>query len=392
MEHAIGRAMRLIKMGRAGGGSCGVTKRETMIGYVRTGCKQRRGYPATTQKNWGENVGQTPMIDLTPLDHRIPDGVKVFGKCEFLNPSGSIKDRIVKHIIEENERKGTLVPNKGQTIVAASSGNTAASLAMFCAIKGYKCILITNKKTSDEKIAQLGAYGAEVIVTESGVDIEDPRHYQNVETRMVEENADYFGINQYDNPLNPEAYYQTLGPEIWLQTEGKVSHFVAAGSTGGTLTGTARFLKKMKPECRAVMPDPHGSIFYEMWAHNKRIKPGKFEVEGVGKDSIPLCLDLGLVDDMPRFSDEQAFSTCRKMSSTMGVMVGGSAGGNVFSSLELARSLDAPATIVTILCDSGVKYLSKIFNDQWIAEKGYTLDENDWAEYKVGSLGDTGLV
>lgn len=334
------------------------------------------------------------MIDLTQLipQDSIPKGTQVYGKCEFLNPSGSIKDRIVKHIIEENEKKGLLVPRSGQTIVAASSGNTAASLAMFCAIKGYECILITNKKTSDEKIAQLSAYGAQVIVTDSGVSIEDPRHYQNVETRLVQENTSYFGVNQYDNPLNPEAYYQSLGPEIWLETEGKITHFVAAGSTGGTVTGTAKFLKKMKPECRTIMPDPHGSIFYEMWAHNRQIKPGKFEVEGVGKDSIPMCLDLDLVDEMPRFSDEEAFSMCRKMSKEMGVMVGGSAGGNVFSALKLAQSLDEPTCVVTILCDSGVKYLSKIFNDDWMKEKGFSVEETHWGEYKVGSLGDTSVL
>lgn len=334
------------------------------------------------------------MIDLTSL---LPPGsvherTKVLGKCEFLNPSGSVKDRIVKHILETNEAKGTLVP--GMTVVAASSGNTAASLAMFCAIKGYRCVLITNKKCSSEKIAQLSAYGAEVMITESGVPIEHPDHYQNVEIRLVEENDSYFGVNQYDNPLNPEAYFQTLGPEVWLQTEGHITHFVAAGSTGGTLTGTARFLKKMKPTCQAIMPDPHGSIFYEMWKNQKLIKPGKFEVEGVGKDSIPQCLDLNLVDDMPRFSDEDAFRICRRVSQEMGVMIGGSAGGNTFSALELARSVgaDEPACIVTILCDSGVKYLSKIFNDDWIKEKGYDMEKDLWAEYRVGSLGDTSMI
>eukprot|EP00938_MAST-03A_sp_MAST-3A-sp1_P006229 g6229.t1 len=348
----------------------------------------------STISSWSENTGETPMIDLTSLicSDTIPKGTKVLGKCEFMNPSGSIKDRIVKHIIESNEKTGRLVPNSGQTIVAASSGNTAASLAMFSAIKGYDCILITNKKCSEEKVAQLSAYGAQVVITDSGVSIDDPRHYQNVEIQLCEENESYFGINQYDNPLNPEAYYQTLGPEIWLQTKGQVTHFVAAGSTGGTLTGVSRFLKKMKPEVQSIMPDPHGSIFYEMWANNKLIEPGKFEVEGVGKDSIPSCLDLSLVDSMPRFHDEQAFGMCRKISSEMGVMIGGSAGGNVYSALELAQSLEEPGVIVTILCDSGVKYLSKIFNDSWMEEKGYNVEESGWSEFRVGSLGNTSML
>merc|ERR1711871_948054 len=275
----------------------------------------RRAYSniSKSETKWGMNVGNTPVIDLAPLlpEGALAPGVRVLGKCEFTNPSGSIKDRIVQHILNDAERSGKIKP--GDTIVAASSGNTAASLAMFCAIRGYKCILITNKKTSQEKLDQLFAYGAETIVTPSGVPADSPEHYQNVETRLCEENSSYFGLNQYDNPLNPDAYFRTLGPEIWNDTQGQVTHFVAAGSTGGTLSGTGKFLKMMNPNLKAIMPDPHGSIFYDMWANQKLVPVGKFEVEGVGKDSIPLALDMGIIDAMPRFSDAEAFQTCRKM-------------------------------------------------------------------------------
>merc|ERR1719410_2309378 len=223
---------------------------------------------------WEGRVGLTPMVDLTFLAPKgsIAPGVKVLGKCEFTNPSGSIKDRIVRHMLDSAESEGRL--KRGDTVVAASSGNTAASLAMFSAMRGYRSILITNRKTSEEKINALYAYGAEVVISETGVGPDHPEHYQNVENRMVAENPGYFGLNQYDNPMNPDAYFRTLGPEIWTDTSGKVTHFVAAGSTGGTISGTMKFLKMMKP-------------------------PGKFLVEGVGKDSIPKAMDFNMVDLMP---------------------------------------------------------------------------------------------
>ena len=323
------------------------------------------------------SVGNTPLLDLSALAPDLPKGVRVLGKAEFSNPSGSVKDRIVEYILDEQERIGRLTRFSGQTIVASSSGNTATSLAMFSALRGYRCIAITNRGTSKEKVQQLYAYGAEVVVTASGVPTDSPVHYQNVEKQLVEENPGYFGLNQYDSPLNPEAYYATLGPELWAQTNGKITHLVAAGSTGGTVSGTARFLKKKNQAIQVIMPDPPGSIFYDWWAHRKLVKPTSFEVEGVGKDSIPQALDLSLIDVMPRFSDEQAFATCRTIARRMGMMVGGSAGGNVHAALTLARKLKGPATVVAILCDSGTKYLSKIFNDEWMASKGYDVAAMD---------------
>lgn len=201
--------------------------------------------------------------------------------------------------------------------------------------------------------------------------------------------------------MNPEAYYRTLGPELWTATNGTITHLVAAGSTGGTVSGTARYLKEMNPSVQVVMPDPVGSIFYDKWANDADVKPRSFEVEGVGKDSIPAALNLSCVDAVPRFKDEQAFQTCRLIAKRLGMMVGGSAGGNVYAALELAKTLKGPATVVAILCDSGTKYLSKIFNDKWMSEKGFKLqalegegaeEPPEWDEFKVGSLGDTSIL
>ena len=237
---------------------CGAQRAPAGIGIVcsiisaTTNAKAPPLVNGVVSTKWEQmNVGGTPLISLAKLAPGLPSGVQVFGKAEFLNPSASIKDRIVEYILDEQERLGRLVRNSGQTIVAASSGNTAASLAMFSAMRGYKCILITNRKTSAEKVQQLHAYGAEVIVTAAGVPADHPEHYQNVENRLVEENPSYFGLNQYDNPLNPAAYYATLGPELWEQTGGRITHFVAAGSTGGTISGTTRYLKEQNPEIQA---------------------------------------------------------------------------------------------------------------------------------------------
>ncbi|EOD17437.1 hypothetical protein EMIHUDRAFT_310822 [Emiliania huxleyi CCMP1516] len=312
------------------------------------------------------SVGNTPLLDLSALAPDLPKGVRVLGKAEFSNPSGSVKDRIVEYILDEQERIGRLTRFSGPDHRRLLVGQHGTSLAMFSALRGYRCIAITNRGTSKEKVQQLYAYGAEVVVTASGVPTDSPVHYQNVEKQLVEENPGYFGLNQYDSPLNPEAYYATLGPELWAQTNGKITHLVAAGSTGGTVSGTARFLKKKNQAIQVIMPDPHGSIFYDWWAHRKLVKPTSFE-----------GLDLSLIDVMPRFSDEQAFATCRTIARRMGMMVGGSAGGNVHAALTLARKLKGPATVVAILCDSGTKYLSKIFNDEWMASKGYDVAAMD---------------
>lgn len=333
-------------------------------------------------RRWIESVGMTPLINLSSLSPN--PSVEIYAKAEFLNPSGSVKDRIVQHIFDRAEASGDLKP--GGTVVAASSGNTAASVAMFAAIRGYKSIVITNSKTSKEKLDALYAYGAEVMLTRSGVAADHPDHYQNIELKLCQENDSFFSVNQYENPLNPEAYYHTLGPEIWEQTGGKVDCFIAAASTGGTITGTARYLKDQKPSLQALMPDPLGSIFFDYYKSGKIGKTGSFQVEGVGKDSIPGALDFNVVDELVQFSDQQAFDMCHRLAHEEGLLVGGSAGANVWAAVDLAGRVEVPPgdthTIVTLLPDSGVKYLSKIFNEDWMAEYVTTFDKDEFTNQR----------
>lgn len=311
-----------------------------------------------------EQIGNTPLVDLSYLSAN-PE-VKIYAKCEFMNPTMSIKDRIAKHIIADAEESGQLKP--GDTIVAATSGNTGASIAMFASMKGYKPVIITNQKTSQEKQDIMKAYGAELIVGPAGVPSDSPDHYMNMASRMAEENG-WYDVDQYNNLKNPEAYYKTLGPEIWAQTDQKVTHFVAAGSTGGTISGVGKYLKEVSDnKCKIVLADPHGSIFYDFWKDGVLSQPKSFLVEGVGKDSIPGAMDMSLVDDMVQVSDKESFHMCRKLSKEQGMLIGGSAGLNLSGAVQLSGKIEK-GVIVTILCDSGAKYLSKIFNDEWMASK-----------------------
>eukprot|EP01012_Entosiphon_sulcatum_P027378 TRINITY_DN33000_c0_g1_i1.p1 TRINITY_DN33000_c0_g1~~TRINITY_DN33000_c0_g1_i1.p1 ORF type:complete len:317 (+),score=57.17 TRINITY_DN33000_c0_g1_i1:60-1010(+) len=312
-------------------------------------------------------IGSTPIVEISKLN---PNPlVRILAKCEFANPTGSMKDRIAAHIIAGAEKSGKLQP--GGTIICASSGNTGTAVAMIAAMRGYKAIIICNEKTSVEKQNGPRAYGAEVVVTPSGVPADDPRHYQNKAKELERLIPGSFNIDQYDNPLNPEAYYLSLGPEIWAQTNGNVDVFVMAASTGGTISGTGRYLKQANPNCKVIMPDPHGSIFYHYWKTGEVIGPKPFAIEGVGKDSIPGALDLSVVDDIIQITDKQAFDVCRRLAREEGILVGGSAGANVAVALEIAKRCTQPTTIVTVLCDHGSKYYSKIYNDDWMREKGF---------------------
>ena len=238
-------------------------------------------------------IGNTPLVDLSFLSEK--PGVRIYGKAEFLNPSGSIKDRIANHIINKAEKEGKLRP--GGTVVAATSGNTGSAVAMVCAMRGYKYIVITNAKTSKEKRDSMAAYGGQVLVGPCGVSADDPMHYQNMARTLCAENPDYFDVDQYDNPNNPEAYYLSLGPEIWEQTEGAVSHFVAGGSTGGTISGTGRYLKEQNREVQVCMPDPKGSVFWDYWQEGipeSELEPKSYQVRGQTSTSTssllpPIC-------------------------------------------------------------------------------------------------------
>lgn len=319
---------------------------------------------------YSDLVANTPMIELTQMvpPARRTEGVRVFAKCEFFNPGFSIKDRIVQHILDQAEADGRL--KKGMTVVAASSGNTGASTAMMCAMRGYNCIITTSTKCSKEKMDAIRAYGARLLVSPPGVQEDHPFHYMRMAQTLVARNPGWFDINQYDTQDNPAGHYRTLGPEIWKQTNGCVTHFVAAGSTGGTVSGTGRYLKEQNPNITVALADPVGSIFTEYFKSRKISKPQKFLVEGVGKGSIPGAMHFDVIDKVLPVTDSQAFAMCAQLARTQGICAGGSSGLNVFAALQLAEQMEEPATIVTILCDLGVKYLSKVYNNDWLQANG----------------------
>ncbi|HEY2566596.1 MAG TPA: cysteine synthase family protein [Candidatus Aquirickettsiella sp.] len=311
-----------------------------------------------------KSIGNTPLIKLQKI---VPNKhVSILVKCEFANPSGSIKDRIVDYIITDAEQNGYLKP--GGTIVENTSGNTGAAIAMLAAVKGYRAILTMPDKVSLEKQNALRAYGAEIVVTPTAAAPDSPEHYINVAKRIAVETPNSFRLDQYDNPKNPEAHYLSTAPEIWQQTRGNIDIFIASGSTGGTVSGVGRFLKEKNPAIKVIMPDPVGSIYYEYFKNGKIPDGGNsnYLVEGVGEDHIAKALDFSVLDEVIPFTDKEAFLMARRLAKEEALLVGGSSGGNVWAALKMAAELTEPTTIVTILPDSGIKYLSKIYNDEWM--------------------------
>lgn len=309
-------------------------------------------------------IGNTPLVEIKTLN---PNPlVKILVKLEFFNPSGSIKDRIVRHIIEDAEKNGLLKP--GGTIVENTSGNTGAAVAMIAAMKGYKAILTMPDKVSQEKQNALKAYGAEIVVTPTNVGPESPEHYVNKAIAIAKNTPNSFRVNQYDNPKNPEAHYLTTGPEIWRQTHGKIDYFIASGSTGGTISGVGRYLKEKNPHIKVVMPDPIGSIYYHYFKTKTLPKDGNcnYFVEGIGEDHIAKAMDFSILDEVLQFDDKQAFSTARELARKEGILGGGSSGANLWGALQIAKRIKESATIVTVIPDGGVKYLSKMYDDNWM--------------------------
>lgn len=316
-----------------------------------------------TFKTLLQSIGHTPLVRLQNLSPK--EYVTILAKCEFMNPSGSIKDRIAAYIIEDAEKNGLLKP--GGTIVENTSGNTGAAVAMIAAMKGYKVILTMPDKVSKEKQDALRAYGAKIVVTPTSAAPDSPEHYVNTAIRIAAETPNSFRVNQYDNKKNPEAHYKSTAPEIWDQSNGKVDIFVAAASTGGTISGVGRYLKERNPKIKIVMPDPVGSIYYEFFK-TKKIPHGSctYQVEGVGEDHMTLAMDFSVVDDVMQFTDKDAFTTARCLAKEEGILAGGSSGANVWAAIKIAETLTEPTTIVTMLPDTGIKYLSKCYNDDWM--------------------------
>jgi cystathionine beta-synthase len=307
-------------------------------------------------------VGRTPLVRL----RRVASGIRptVLAKLEMLNPGGSVKDRIGLRMIEAAERAGLLRP--GGTIVEPTSGNTGHGLAIAAAIKGYRCIFVMPDKMSQEKVALLRAYGAEVVITPTAVAPESPESYYRVADRLTEEIPRAFQPNQYFNQENPAAHYETTGPEIWEQTGGKVDVLVAGVGTGGTITGTGRYLKERNPEVMVVGADPEGSVFS---APEEDPKP--YLVEGIGEDFWPETFDPAVVDRYVRASDRDSFLLARRITREEGILVGGSSGTALHAALEVGKELDGSKTIVVILPDTGRNYLSKLYSETWMLQYGF---------------------
>src|SRR6266852_5238780 len=317
-------------------------------------------------------LGNTPLVRLNKITH----GYKgyYFAKVETFNPGGSVKDRIGVEIIEEAEREGRLRP--GGTIVEATSGNTGLGLAIAAAIKGYKCVFTMPDKMSIEKILLLRAFGAEVIVTPTAVPHDSPESYTEVAKRVVRETPNSILANQYFNPKNPESHYKTTGPEIWDQTGGQIDYFVCGVGTGGTITGAGKFLKEKNPNIKVVGIDPRGSILREYFYTNKYSPVLKtYKVEGIGQDWLPGTLNFEVIDDMVEANDKESFLMARRLTREEGIFVGGSAGTAMAGGLKFAERMKDNDVMVVLLPDTGERYLSKVYNDDWMRENGFLLPE-----------------
>jgi cystathionine beta-synthase len=315
---------------------------------------------------WHDNIlqviGNTPMVRLNRIGHGIRP--TLLAKLEYLNPGGSVKDRIGLAMLEAAEREGRIKP--GGTIIEGTSGNTGMGLALAAAIKGYQCIFTMPDKMSQEKIDALRALGAEVIVTPTQVDHHDARSYHSVALRLSREIPNSLFPNQYQNPANSDAHYETTGPEIWEQTEGKVTHAVIGVGTGGTITGVGRFLKEKNPNVQIIGVDPQGSIFAELFRTGKKPLPQPYKVEGIGQDEMPGNVDFSVIDEIHPVADKDAFLRTRLLARSEGIFAGGSAGAVLHIALKIAENLQESDIIVIIIPDSGTRYLSKIYNDNWM--------------------------
>ncbi|MBO6576103.1 MAG: cystathionine beta-synthase [Rhodothermales bacterium] len=349
---------------------------------------------------WSENIlgtiGNTPLVKLNSLVRQFP--CTVLAKVEFFNPGASVKDRIGIAMVEAAERDGRLKP--GGTIIEGTSGNTGAGLALAAIAKGYHCIFTTTDKQSQEKIDVLRALGAEVIVCPTAVAPEDPRSYYQVARRLEKETPNSVYLNQYDNPANAEAHYRTTGPELWQQTEGRITHYVAGAGTGGTISGTGRFLKEQNPEVKVIGVDPYGSVYYKYFNtrefDEKEIYP--YITEGVGEDILAENMDFDLVDDYVRVTDRDSMIFTRRLAREEGLFVGQSCGMAMAGALQWLEShrneLTADDVVVVVLPDSGFRYLSKTYNDQWMRNHGFLSDRPEWtvAEIEATRRGQPSVV
>ncbi len=325
--------------------------------------------------NYHENiltaVGDTPLVRLHKLVG--PDDATVLVKCEYLNPGGSVKDRMAIHILDKAERAGLLKP--GGTIVENTSGNTGLALAIVGAVRGYRCVFTMPDKMSREKIDALKAFGAEVVVTPTNVPADSPESYYSVAKRIARETPNSFYVNQYHSPDNIEAHYLFTAPEIWKQTEGGFDAFVAGIGTGGTMSGAGKYFKEHNPEIRNIAVDPVGSVYYEYFRTGRLPEPRVYQVEGIGEDMLCRAMDFSVVDEIRQVDDRTAFLAARRLAREEGIFAGGSSGAAVAIACDVARELGRGKVVVALLPDSGKSYVTKFYSDEWMRDNGFLGDE-----------------
>ena len=346
------------------------------------------GLPVSQEKRVFESIlgaiGNTPLVRLGRIARDLP--VPLYAKLEFMNPGGSVKDRVGANMIEQAEKRGELKP--GGTIVEATSGNTGVGLAIAAALKGYKTIFVMPDKMSNEKILLLRAYGSKVIITPTAVAPEDPRSYYEVAKKFVRETPNAILANQYHNPDNPSTHEMTTGPEIWEQTEGRVTDVIIGMGTGGTISGVGRYLKAKNPDIKIVGVDIEGSILTEIWQSGGKIPEGAYpktyKVEGIGEDFLPSATDLSVVDWIERAGDRESFLWARQLVRQEGIFAGGSSGSALAGAIKYCRKLKGDRLSVVIFPDSGSRYLSKFYDDKWMREFGFLTTE--FGETSLGDL------
>jgi cystathionine beta-synthase len=346
------------------------------------------GLPVSDEKHVYDNVlgaiGQTPLVRLGRVAASVQ--VPIYAKLENLNPGGSIKDRVGLNIIEGAEQRGELKP--GGTVVEATSGNTGLGLAIASTLKGYKTIFVMPDKMSNEKIQLLRAFGAKVVITPTAVAPDDPRSYYEVAKKFARETPNAILANQYHNLDNPKTHELTTGPEIWDQTDGKVTDVIIGMGTGGTISGIGRYLKSKNPKIKIVGVDIEGSILYEIWQNKGKVPAGAYpktyKVEGIGEDFLPSATDISVVDDIMRVNDRESFLWARQLVRQEGIFAGGSSGSALAGALKYAAKLSADHLVVVIFPDSGSRYLSKFYDNKWMRENGFL--EMEFGEVTLGDL------